>query len=133
MIGTAIAAPSQGAKEPLVVPDFPLVEYRGMLPVQAADFLTNLSDWDRSAVYPVLGRYEEVRALLGSARILHNCLKDGPHSAARGRITFQEFMQEIDAILAEVLAFRRRLNAVAERLNFRLPRLLEHKEIRHAA
>ena len=133
MVGTALAAPPPGAKVPLVVPDFSLVEYRGMLPRQAAEFLENLTEWDRPAVYPVLGRFEEVRALLGGARLLHLCLKDGPHSAARGRITFQEFMNEKDAILSEILAFRRRLNAVAERLNLRLPRLPESREGHHAA
>lgn len=133
MNGTTIATPPSGIKEPLVVPDFSLVEYRGLLPRQAAEFLENLTEWDRAAVYPVLGRFEEVRALLGGARLLHLCLKDGPHSAARGRITFQEFMNEKDAILAEILAFRRRLNAVAEKLHLRLPRLPESKEGRHAA
>lgn len=137
MIGTALAAPRQtlppGAQEPLVVPDFTLVEYQGLLPRQAAEFLEGLSEWDRPTVYPVIGRFEEVRAILGGARLLHLCLKDGPNSAARGRITFQEFMEEKDRVLAEILAFRRRLNGLAERLHLRLPRVPEHREARHAA
>lgn len=133
MIANAVAVLPAGTKEPLVVPDFTLVEYRGLLPRQAAEFLDGLSEWDRPAVYPVLGRFEEVRALLGGARLLHLCLKDGPHSAARGWITFQEFMEEKDAILGEILAFRRRLNGIAEKLHLRIPRTPESKEGRHAA
>jgi hypothetical protein len=133
MLGTVLAALPRGAKEPLVVPDIPLVEYRGQLPRQAAEFLENLSEWDRPAVYPLIGRFEEVRSLLGGGRLLHHCLKEGPHTAARGRITFQEFMDEKEQVHSEILAFRRRLNSLAERLHVRLPRVPESREVRHAA
>lgn len=124
----APAAPSPPA------PDFALVEYRGLLPRPAAEFLAGLSDWDRPAVYPALGRFEEVRSLLRGARILHQCLRDGPRAAARGRVTFQEFMDEKEALAGEILALRRRIHAMAEKLHLRLPRIPEaSREKRHAA
>jgi hypothetical protein len=114
--------------------DFALVEYRGLLPRPAAEFLSGLSDWDRPTVYPALGRFEEVRSLLRGARILHQCLRDGPRAAARGRVTFQEFMDEKEALVGEILALRRRIHTMAEKLHLRLPRIPENtREKRHAA
>lgn len=110
-----------------------LVEYRGLLPRETAELLEGLSDWDRQHVRALPGSYEEVRSLLGAARLLHLYLKEGPLSAAHGRLTFAGFMAEKDALMTEILAFRRRLNGLAERAGLILPRFPQKKEVRHVS
>lgn len=118
--------------KPPARPEIPLLEYRGLLPEQAAGFLGGLSDWERRHVYVLLGNFEETRALIGTARLLHQYLREGPHSAARGRLTFQEFMDTKDKILGEILSVRRKVNEMAEAVSLRLPRVPLKKETPHA-
>lgn len=113
---------------PPVRPEIPLLEFRGLLPKQAADFLGGLNDWELRHVYVLLGNFEETRALIGTARLLHQYLREGPHSAARGRLTFQEFMDSKDKILKEILAVRRKVNELAEAVSLRLPHMHSRKE-----
>ena len=133
MLVAAIAQAPPSREREVRATQFSLVEFHGLLPRQAAAFLGSLSQWDLAAVFPVPGRFEEVRALLEGARILHLCLKEGPQSAARGRITFTEFMKEKRSLFPEIMAFRRRLNAMADRLHLRAPRLKRTTEVSHAA
>ena len=108
--------------------EVPLVEYRGLLPRQPAEFLSGLEDWERKNVYALLGTFEEVRALIGTARLVHLFLKEGPASAARGRLSFQEFVEEKEALKKEILALRRRVNGCLEKVSLRLPRVPGRKE-----
>jgi len=118
------------APKPPVRPEMPLVEFRGLVPKPAAEFLAGLGDWDRRNVYAVLGAFGEVRVILGTARLLHLYLKEGPQAAAQGRLTFQEFMEEKDAIQKDVFALRRKVNALVEKISLRLPRI-PRKETGH--
>lgn len=127
----AKAIPIRPATPPPSRPEVPLVEFRGQLPKQAADFLGELSPWETRNVYVLLGSFEEVRALVGGARLLHQYLRQGPQSAARGRLTFQEFMDSKDAILREILSLRQKLNVMAEAVSLRLPRPPQNKENSH--
>lgn len=108
---------------PVGRPEIPLVDFHGQIPKPVAEFLAGLGDWDRRNVYAVLGAFGEVRVMLGTARLLHLYLKEGPQAAAQGRLTFQEFMEEKDAIQKDVFALRRKVNALVEKVSLRLPRI----------
>jgi hypothetical protein len=109
-----------------------LVEYRGLVPEPTAEYLQALSDWERPNVEAILGTFEEVRAILGGARLLHQVLREGPLAAARGRLSFQEFMDEKADLMKQVLGLRRRINETAEKVRLILPRFPHMKEIGHA-
>ncbi len=113
-------------------PEVPLFEFRGLLPKQAAEFLGELNPWETRNVYVLLGSFEEVRALVGTARLLHQYLREGPQCAARGRLTFQEFMDSKEVILRDILALRQKVNVLAEAVSLRLPRPTMNKENHHA-
>jgi len=100
-----------------------MVEYRGLLPAQPAEFLGQLSESDRRDVYALLGTFKEVRGLVGAGRLLHTYLKEGPLAAARGRITFREFIEEKHEILQAIYALRQRINRAAEEVCLILPRI----------
>ena len=100
-----------------------MVEFRGMLPAQPAEFLGALSESDRRDVYALLGTFKEVRGLVGAGRLLHTYLKEAPLAAARGRITFREFLEEKDGILQAIFALRQRINRAAEEVCLILPRI----------
>jgi hypothetical protein len=100
-----------------------MVEFRGLLPAQPAEFLGQLSESDRRDVYALLGTFKEVRGLVGAGRLLHTYLKEGPLAAARGRITFREFIEEKHEILQAIYALRQRINRAAEEVCLILPRI----------
>jgi len=100
-----------------------MVEFRGLLPAQPAEFLGQLSESDRRDVYALLGTFKEVRGLVGAGRLLHTYLKEGPLAAARGRITFREFIEEKSEILQAIYALRQRINRAAEEVCLILPRI----------
>lgn len=129
---TAVPLKLVPAAMPAGRPEIPLVEFQGLLPRPAAEFLAGLGEWDRKNVHAVLGSFGEVRALLGTARLLHLFLKEGPQSAARGHLTFQDFMEEKDAIQKDIFALRRKVNALVEKVSLRLPRT-PRKENGHEA
>jgi hypothetical protein len=117
--------------------DVEMVEFRGLLPAQPAGFLGQLSAHERRDVYALLGTFKEVRGLVGAARLLHAYLKEGPQAAARGRITFREFMQEKQEILQAIYTLRQRINRAAEDVCLILPRVpyrrmeeVDHESIR---
>jgi hypothetical protein len=110
------AAPGRGH-------DVEMVEYRGLLPAQPAGFLGQLTDSEKRDVYALLGTFKEVRGLVGAGRLLHTYLKEGPLAAARGRITFREFIQEKSEILQAIYALRQRINRAAEEVCLILPRV----------
>ena len=119
--------PGQGAK-----PLFPkssrghvvtMVEFRGLLPSQPAHFLEHLSAFEKRDVYALLGTYQEVRGLVGSGRLLHAYLKEGPRAAARGRTTFREFLSQKDEILRDIFDLREKINRAAENVCLILPRI----------
>ena len=100
-----------------------MVEFRGLLPAQPAGFLGRLSESERRDVYALLGTFKEVRGLVGAGRLLHAYLKEGPRAAARGRITFREFVQEKSEILQAIYKLRQKINRVAEDVCLILPRV----------
>jgi len=100
-----------------------MVEFRGLLPSQPAGFLGRLSESERRDVYALLGTFNEVRGLVGAGRLLHAYLKEGPRAAARGRITFREFLKEKSEILRAITELRQKIHRVAEDLCLILPRV----------
>jgi hypothetical protein len=113
---------------PPVEPENPFLEFRGLLPRAVADFLGGLNGWELQHVSVLLGFYEEVRVLIGTAWILHQYLREGPHSAARGRLTFQEFMDSKEKILHDIRALRSKVARLAESVSLRLPHIQARKE-----
>jgi hypothetical protein len=107
--------------------DVAMVEFRGLLPAQPAGFLGQLTELERRDVYALLGTFKEVRGLVGAGRLLHSYLKHGPLAAARGRITFQEFIQEKNEILRAIFALRQKINRAAENVCLILPRIPQLK------
>lgn len=103
--------------------DVTMVEFRGLLPAQPAGFLGKLSEKERRDVYALLGTFKEVRGLVGAGRLLHAYLKEGPRAAARGRITFREFIHEKSEILHAITELRQKINRVAESVCLILPRV----------
>jgi len=110
-----------------------MVEYRGLLPAQPAAFLGRLAAHERRDVYALLGTFKEIRGLVGAARLLHTYLKEGPLAAARGRITFREFLQDKNEILQLIFHLRQRINRAAEDVCLILPRVArpEKEELSH--
>ena len=98
-----------------------MVEFRGLLPAQPAGFLGRLSESERRDVYALLGTFKEVRGLVGAGRLLHAYLKEGPRAAARGRITFREFLREKSEILRAIVELRQKIHRVAEDVCLVLP------------
>lgn len=111
----ALAPPGRGH-------DVQMVEFRGLLPAQPAGFLDQLTVAERRDVYALLGTFREVRGLVGAGRLLHSYLKEGPLAAARGRITFREFLTEKSEILEAIFALRQKINRAAEDVCLILPR-----------
>ena len=109
-----------------------LQRYRGFVPQPMAAYLRALSDKDRLDVEAILGTFEEVRTILGGARLLHEVLRDGPLAAARGHLSFQEFMDEKANLLKKIRDLRRRINETAEKVRVILPRTPRMKENGHA-
>ena len=108
-----------------------LVRYRGFVPQPVAEYLRALSEKDRLNVEALLGTFEEVRAILGGARLLHQVLQDGPLAAARGHLSFQEFMDEKSNLMKKIRDLRRRINEIAEKARIILPRFPQKKENGH--
>jgi hypothetical protein len=100
-----------------------MAEFRGLLPAQPAEFLGLLSETQRRDVYVLLGTFKEVRGLVGTGRLLHRYLKAGPRAAARGRITFGEFVRKKSEILKAIWALRQKINRAAEEVCLILPRM----------
>lgn len=109
-----------------------LVEYRGFVPEATAEYLRTLSEWERPSVEGILGTFEEVRAILGGARLLHRILREGPLAAARGCLSFQELMDEKAHLMEQVMVLRRRIHQAAEKVRLILPRFPQRKENDHA-
>jgi hypothetical protein len=99
-----------------------MVEFQGLLPAQPARFLAGLSESERRDVYAILGTFKEVRGLLGAGRLLHHLLREGPLSAARGRISFREFTRAKMELGQAIQALRRKINRAAEEIGLILPR-----------
>ncbi|HLY76022.1 MAG TPA: hypothetical protein VKU80_18030, partial [Planctomycetota bacterium] len=78
---------------------------------------------ERRDVYAVKGTFLEVRALVGTARLLDSFLREGPHAAARGRTTFREFFDEKDDILHDIRKLREKVNRSASNVCLILPRV----------
>jgi len=108
-----------------------LVEYRGLVPEPTAEYLRTLSEWELPNVEGILGTYEEVRAILGGARLLHRILREGPFAAARGCLSFQELMDEKAHLMEQVMNLRRRIHKTAEKVRLILPRFPQRKENGH--
>ena len=109
-----------------------MVAFQSHLPEQLASFLGHLSMSQRRDVYAVQGTFLEVRALVGTARLLDSFLREGPYAAARGRTTFREFFLEKDDILRDIRALRNKVNHSASNVCLILPRVpqLRHEEVR---
>lgn len=100
-----------------------MVAFHSHLPEQLASFLGHLTMAQRRDVYAVQGTFLEVRALVGTARLLDSFLREAPHAAARGRTTFREFFQEKDDILRDIRALREKVNRSASNVCLILPRV----------
>lgn len=109
-----------------------MVAFQSHLPEQLASFLGHLRVSERRDVYAVQGTFLEVRALVGTARLLDSFLREGPHAAARGRTTFREFFDEKDDILRDIRALRDKVNRSAAGVCLILPRVpqLRNEEVR---
>lgn len=107
-----------------------LVDFRSRLPEQLASFLAHLPEDRRQDVYAVQGTFLEVRALVGTARLLDSFLRQAPHAAARGRTTIGEFLEEKDDILGDINALREKVSRSAANICLILPRVpqLRRKE-----
>ncbi len=100
-----------------------MVPFQAHLPEQLASFLGHLSMSERRDVYAVQGTFLEVRALVGTARLLDSFLREAPHAAARGRTTFREFFVEKDDILRDIRTLRDKVNRSASNVCLILPRV----------
>jgi hypothetical protein len=100
-----------------------MVEFRGLLPAQPAEFLAKLSEEERRDVYALLGTFKEVRGLVGAGRLLHLYIQEGPKAAARGQISFREYLEEKTRILQAIYALRQMINRAAEDVCLVLPRV----------
>lgn len=100
-----------------------MVAFHSHLPEQLASFLGHLTMSQRRDVYAVQGTFLEVRALVGTARLLDSFLREGPHAAARGRTTFREFFEEKDDILRDIRRLRDKVNRSASNVCLILPRV----------
>jgi hypothetical protein len=100
-----------------------MVAFHSHLPEQLASFLGHLTMYERRDVYAVQGTFLEVRALVGTARLLDLFLREAPHAAARGRTTFREFFEEKDDILRDIRALRDKVNRSASNVCVILPRV----------
>jgi hypothetical protein len=109
-----------------------MVAFHSPLPEQLASFLGHLSMAQRRDVYAVQGTFLEVRALVGTARLLDSFLREAPHAAARGRTTFREFFAEKDDILRDIRVLREKVNRSASNVCLILPRVpqLRNEEVR---
>jgi len=130
MVSTPLIVLPDAAARPVAGPparphphEVQLVEFRGLLPSQPAGFLVQLTESERRDVYALLGTFREVRGLVGAGRLLHSYLKEGPLAAARGRITFREFLQEKTEIQEAIFALRQKINRAAEDVCLILPRV----------
>lgn len=102
-------------------PDQDLVDWSGRLPRQSALFLGRLSPAERRDVFAILGKFQEVRGLVGAGRLLHAYLREGPLAAARGEISFAEFMAEKEGLVRAIGELRQRLNRAAIAIRLILP------------
>lgn len=109
-----------------------MVSFHAHLPEQLASFLGHLSMSERRDVYALQGTFLEVRALVGTARLLDSFLREAPLAAARGRTTFREFFSEKDDILRDIRALRDKVNKSASNVCLILPRVpqLRNEEVR---
>lgn len=109
-----------------------LIQWQGRLPERLAMFLESLSPWDLEQAFGAVGRFAEVRELVNIARQVHQVLERGPHTAASGRWSFEEFMETKVEIAELVRSLHRRVNTAAEDacLNFPTPTI--RKETPHA-
>jgi len=97
-----------------------LVEWKGQLPEALAQYLGRLSAFDLNDAYALVGRFAEVRELVNIARRLHQVLERGPHVAASGRWSFEEFMATKTQIERQIRLLHHRVDraAVDARVSF---------------
>jgi hypothetical protein len=100
--------PEKSVREPV-----PIVEWRGNVPQPFAEFMRYVSPWDLPELYGVVGRFLEVRELVNIARRIHQVFERGPHTAASGRWSFEEYMAAKDEIGRQIRALHRRVNEAA--------------------
>jgi hypothetical protein len=98
----------------------PIIEWKGKLPEPLARYLERVTPFDLPDAYVVLGRFLEVRELVNIARQVHEFLDRGPHTAASGRWSFQEFMTAKVELERQIRLLHHRVNRAAQdaRLSF---------------
>ena len=109
-----------------------VVEWKGKLPEPLAQFLERLSPFDLPETYAVVGRFLEVRELVNIARRLHQVLEKGPHTAASGRWSFEEFMATKTEIERQIRLLHHRVNQAADDARLTFPSTQDSKEESHA-
>jgi hypothetical protein len=110
----------------------PIIEWKGRLPEPLAQFIERLSAFDLPETYAVTGRFLEVRELVNIARRLHQVLERGPHTAASGRWSFEEFMATKTEIERQIRLLHHRVNRAADDARLAFPPPLDSKEENHA-
>jgi hypothetical protein len=110
----------------------PLVEWTGKLPAPLAQYLGRLSPFDLPETYAVLGRFLGVRELVNIARRFHQVLERGPHAAASGRWSFEEFMATKVEIERQIRLLHHRVNRAAQDARLSFPAPEPSKEESHA-
>jgi hypothetical protein len=100
-----------------------MVRFRGLVPEKHAAFLDHLSPFERRDVYAILGTYKEVRGLVGVARLLDLYMREAPLAAARGRTTFNEFLDERVELIRDIAALRDKIHRAAENVCLILPKV----------
>ena len=105
-------APAPAPQVPRRAPE--IVPWTGRLPAPLGQYLGRLSAFDLPETYAVVGRFLEVRELVGIARRLHQVLERGPHTAASGRWSFEEFMATKAEIERQIRLLHHRVNRAAQ-------------------
>lgn len=110
----------------------PIIEWKGRLPEPLARFIEALVPFDLPEAYGVVGRFLEVRELINIARRLHQVLDRGPHTAASGRWSFEEFMATKTEIERQIRLLHHRVNRAADDARLFFPVAQDQKEETHA-
>jgi len=119
--------PPQSLRRPPLI-----IEWKGKLPEPLARFIEALTPFDLPETYAVVGRFLEVRELVNIARRLHQVLERGPHTAASGRWSFEEFMATKTQIERQIRLLHHRVNQAADDARLFFPIAQEPKEEHHA-
>ena len=109
-----------------------LVEWKGQLPEALAQYLGRLSAFDLPELYALVGRFAEVRELVNIARRLNQVLERGPHTAASGRWSFEEFMATKIEIERQIRLLHHRVDRAAVDARVSFLSSTESKEENHA-